>query len=114
LAEPEILITQFIDLGDLSSELIDLLRHRGETILELTEAFDPFLPKIQEPSTVFNQMGEGELIKGRGGSAIRLKRPAPPALRQRDNHNGHDQEDSRRQQNRRKVETEFGCPHWPR
>ena len=108
------LTTQFIKLGDLSSESIDLLRHRGESTVELTEAFDPFLPKTQEPSTVFNQMGEGEFIKPRGGNAIRLERPGPPSYRHPDNHNGHDQDDSRGQQNRRKVEIEFGFPYWPR
>ena len=114
LAKAEIVVTQLIKLGDLSSELIDLLSHRGEMTLELTEAFDPFLPKIQESSTVFHQMGEGELIKARGGSALRLTQPAPPPYRQRENHNGHDQEDRHGQQDHRQVEIEFGCPCSPR
>jgi hypothetical protein len=54
LAEVEVLSAKSVNP---TAELTDLLGHRGETALSLVEAFDPFLPDVEELPTVLDPTG---------------------------------------------------------
>jgi hypothetical protein len=54
LAEVEVLSAQPVNP---TAELTDLLGHRGETALSLVEAFDPFLPDVEELPTFLDPTG---------------------------------------------------------
>jgi hypothetical protein len=83
LAEVEVLSAQPVNP---TAELTDLLGHRGETALELVEAFDPFLPDVEELPTFLDPTGEGDLAGVLRGHTALFTPPLPPPLRPRGEH----------------------------